>query len=116
MQTCGEFGKRHYRPLFARPVKLRSLHDRVKPQGSIAASLRTTPAPVTRVLFMLGRRWRLPILFGLFAEPSTRTSQLLRDTPGISQKMLTQHLGELEADGLIARQDFGDSRHGMNTA
>jgi DNA-binding HxlR family transcriptional regulator len=37
-----------------------------------------------------------------------RTSQFLRDIPGISQKMLTQHLRELEKDGLVSRQDFGE--------
>jgi DNA-binding HxlR family transcriptional regulator len=37
-----------------------------------------------------------------------RTSELKRDLPGISQKMLTQHLRELERDGLIERIDFGE--------
>jgi DNA-binding HxlR family transcriptional regulator len=70
------------------------------PDGSVAH--------VTRVLRMISRRWKLPILFRLFAEPSMRTSQLLRDIPGISQKMLTQHLRELEKDRLVARRDFGE--------
>ena len=70
------------------------------PDGSVAH--------VARVLRMISGRWKLPILFRLFASPSMRTSQLLRDIPGISQKMLTQHLRELENDGLIARRDFGE--------
>jgi DNA-binding HxlR family transcriptional regulator len=57
---------------------------------------------------MVHGRWKLPILFRLFAEPSMRTLQLKRDMPGISQKMLTQHLRQLEADGLIDRRDFGE--------
>lgn len=65
-------------------------------------------AHVGRVFRMLSGRWKLPILFRLFAAPSMRTSQLLRDMPGISQKMLTQHLRQLEDDGLVARQDFGE--------
>ncbi len=65
-------------------------------------------AHVGRVLRMISGRWKLPILFRLFAEPSMRTSQLLRDIPRISQKMLTQHLRELENDGLVARHDFGE--------
>ncbi|MFF7056750.1 winged helix-turn-helix transcriptional regulator [Achromobacter spanius] len=63
-------------------------------------------AHVSRVLRMISGRWKLPILFRLFAEPSLRSSQLLRDIPDISQKMLTQHLRELEADGLVQREDF----------
>ena len=35
-----------------------------------------------------------------------RSSQLMRDIPGISQKMLTQHLRELEKDRLVKRIDF----------
>lgn len=63
---------------------------------------------VTRVLRMITGRWKLPILFRLFAEPSMRASQFMRDIPDISQKMLTQHLRELECDGLVARRDFGE--------
>lgn len=32
----------------------------------------------------------------------------MRDIPGISQKMLTQHLRELENDGLVERHDFSE--------
>jgi len=70
------------------------------PDGSVAH--------VTRVLRMISGRWKLPILFRLFAEPSMRTSQLLRDIPNISQKMLTQHLKELENDEPVVRRDFGE--------
>ncbi len=41
-----------------------------------------------------------------FERASMRTSQLLRDIPGVSQKMLTQHLRELENDGLVRRHDY----------
>lgn len=70
------------------------------PEGSVAH--------VTRVVRMIRGRWKLPILFRLYADPSLRTSQLRRDMAGISQKMLTQHLRELEADRLIERTDFGE--------
>ena len=55
---------------------------------------------------MIQGRWKLPILFRLFADPTMRSSQLIRDIPGISQKMLTQHLRELENDRLVQRIDF----------
>jgi DNA-binding HxlR family transcriptional regulator len=61
---------------------------------------------VTRVIRMIHGRWKLPILFRLYADPSMRTLQLKRDLPGISQKMLTQHLRELANDGLVDRVDF----------
>jgi DNA-binding HxlR family transcriptional regulator len=70
------------------------------PDGSVAH--------VTRALRMISGRWKLPILFRLFAEPSMRASQFMRDIPDISQKMLTQHLREMENDGLVVRRDFGE--------
>ena len=70
------------------------------PDGSVAE--------VSRLLRMISGRWKLPILFRLLAEPSMRTLQLKRDISGISQKMLTQHLKELEKDRLIERTDFGE--------
>ncbi|UXR94783.1 winged helix-turn-helix transcriptional regulator [Agrobacterium tumefaciens] len=74
------------------------------PDGSVAH--------VGRVLGMLTGRWKLPILFRLFASPSMRSSQFLREMSGISQKVLTQHLRDLEADGLVERRDFHEQpRH-----
>jgi DNA-binding HxlR family transcriptional regulator len=70
------------------------------PDGSVAH--------VTRVIRMIHGRWKLPILFRLYADPAIRTLQLKRDLPGISQKMLTQHLRELADDGLVERVDFAE--------
>ena len=55
---------------------------------------------------MLHGRWKLPILFRLYADPSMRTLQLKRDLPGILQKMLTQHLRALADDGFVEWVDF----------
>ena len=63
---------------------------------------------VGRVIKMIQSRWKLPILFRLYADPSIRTLQLKRDLPGVSQKMLTAHLREMARDGLIERVDFGE--------
>jgi DNA-binding HxlR family transcriptional regulator len=63
-------------------------------------------ADVSRVIGMIHGRWKLPILFRLYADTSMRMLQLKRDMPGVSQKMLTQHLRELAGDGLIERVDF----------
>jgi DNA-binding HxlR family transcriptional regulator len=61
---------------------------------------------------MVQGRWKLPILFRLFADPALRTLQLKRDLGSISQKVLTQHLRELADDGLVARvEHVGKSLH-----
>jgi len=65
-------------------------------------------AHVGRVIRMIQGRWKLPILFRLYADASMRTLQMKRDLPGISQKVLTQHLRELVADRLIERIDFNE--------
>ena len=70
------------------------------PDGSVAL--------VDRAFRILGGRWKLQILFRLYAEPTMRSSQFLRDISGISQKVLTQNLRDLEANGLIQRTDFDE--------
>jgi DNA-binding HxlR family transcriptional regulator len=67
-----------------------------------------TAGHVIRVIRMVQGRWKLPILFRLFADPAMRSSRLIKDIPGISQKMLTEHLRELERDRLIERIDFNE--------
>jgi DNA-binding HxlR family transcriptional regulator len=65
-------------------------------------------AHVARVIRMIQGRWKLPILFRLYADPSMRTLQLKRDLPGVTQKVLTEQLRQLANDGLIERVDFGE--------
>ena len=65
-------------------------------------------AHVSRVIRMIQGRWKLPILFRLYADASMRTLQMKRDLPGISQKVLTQQLRELAADRLVERIDFNE--------
>lgn len=57
-------------------------------------------------LKVLVGRWKLLILFHLFSAPVLRFSELRRVIPGISQKMLIQHLRELEKDGVINRKVY----------
>jgi DNA-binding HxlR family transcriptional regulator len=58
--------------------------------------------PVDVPLTVLGGRWKLLIGFFLLQRPR-RSNELRRLLPPISQKMLTQQLRELEADGIVVR-------------
>ena len=58
---------------------------------------------VQRAVAAIEGRWKLAILFRLFEHPVLRFSELERDIDEVSQKMLAQHLRELERDGLIGR-------------
>ncbi len=62
--------------------------------------------PVELTVDVIGGRWRAALLAHL-KEGAHRYGELRRRTPGISEKMLSQRLRELEADGLIARRDLG---------
>jgi DNA-binding HxlR family transcriptional regulator len=52
---------------------------------------------------MLEGRWKMVIIFHLFARGVLRFSELERSIPGVSQKMLIQQLRELERDGIVSR-------------
>lgn len=52
---------------------------------------------------MIKGRWKLLILFNLFGGRVRRFSELERSIPGVSQKMLTQQLRQLENAGLVHR-------------
>lgn len=56
-------------------------------------------------LAVVGGKWKVLILWVLGTEPR-RFGELRRQIPGISEKMLIQHLKELESDGIVSRKDF----------
>ncbi len=51
-------------------------------------------------------KWKSLILWELEAHQVRRFGELRRGLPGVSEKMLIQHLRELEADGLVHREVF----------
>ena len=51
-------------------------------------------------------KWALQVVTALAAGPQ-RNGALLRRIDGISQKVLTQTLRELERSGLVERTDYG---------
>ena len=61
------------------------------------------------LLRLIGGRWKMVLIRELENGPR-RHGQLLRSLTGITQKMLTQRLRELEIDGLIQRRDFLEGR------
>ncbi|WP_061936963.1 helix-turn-helix domain-containing protein [Aureimonas sp. AU22] len=62
-----------------------------------------------RVLELFGTKWTSMILHTLHVRHAgaARTGVLLRSLPGISKKMLTQTLREMEESGLITRHVQG---------
>ena len=56
-------------------------------------------------LDVIGGKWKGLILWALRSE-ARRFGELRRAVKGISEKMLIQHLKEMEADGIVKRRDF----------
>ena len=55
---------------------------------------------------ILEGRWKMMIIFQLFARTVLRFSELERAIRGVSQKMLIQQLRELERDGVVERKVY----------
>jgi DNA-binding HxlR family transcriptional regulator len=56
-----------------------------------------------QALERLASKWRVLLIYALLAGPQ-RHSQLRRRLPGISQKVLTETLRDMEQDGLVKRE------------
>ena len=65
-----------------------------------------TGCPLTAALAAIGGKWKLIIVYWL-AESPKHFAALRRLMPSISQKVLTQQLGELVSDGIAQRRPKG---------
>lgn len=55
----------------------------------------------------IGGKWKTLLLWALQLRPH-RFAELRRLSPGISEKVLTQQLRQMEADGLVSRHDYDE--------
>ena len=62
--------------------------------------------PLTAALAAMGGKWKLIIIYWLAEEPR-HFAALRRLMPSISQKVLTEQLRELIADGIVDRAETG---------
>ena len=61
--------------------------------------------PVATTVSLIGSKWKLLIMRNLLARP-WRFNELQKNLEGISQKVLTDSLRSMEADGIITRTVF----------
>jgi DNA-binding HxlR family transcriptional regulator len=77
----------------------------------LASNLSHSPdqcRPVGEIFSLIGEKWTAVILAHL-GEGKMRFNELLRETTGISQKMLAASLRELERDGFVTRTIYAVS-------
>ncbi|WP_134500928.1 winged helix-turn-helix transcriptional regulator [Microvirga pakistanensis] len=65
----------------------------------------STGCSVERALNLIDGKWKIVILYKLL-RGTLRFNELRRLIPGVTQRMLTHQLRELEADGLIVRMVY----------
>lgn len=63
--------------------------------------------PVETTLSLITSRWKVLIIRDLF-EGTKRFGELQRSVGKVSQKVLTQNLRQMEADGLITRTVYAE--------
>ncbi|WUS95379.1 helix-turn-helix transcriptional regulator [Streptomyces sp. NBC_00708] len=63
---------------------------------------------IDAALDVVSGKWKGLILWELEARGVRRFAELRRGLPGVSEKMLTQHLREMEADGLVHREVYAE--------
>jgi DNA-binding HxlR family transcriptional regulator len=79
-----------------------------KVQQALKGNLRVADCPSRSVLDHVTSRWGSLVLL-LLLEGTRRFSELAREIGGVSEKMLTQTLRTLEADGLLLRTVYATS-------
>jgi DNA-binding HxlR family transcriptional regulator len=75
-----------------------------EPAGTNGANVFSQSCPSRRALELVANKWSLLLIPALRDGP-VRNNELLRRIEGISQKVLTQTLRELQRKGLVQRID-----------
>ena len=75
---------------------------------SDAGAERDGPCPMASVADLVFSRWTAPILWMLHTHGRLRFVELEQQMSGISPKVLTRRLRQLERDGLVHRRYFAE--------
>jgi DNA-binding HxlR family transcriptional regulator len=65
-----------------------------------------TRCPLIYALNIIGQKWKLPIMWYLIDNDSTRYNELKRKVKGVTNMMLTKSLKELVEHNLIVRTQY----------
>jgi DNA-binding HxlR family transcriptional regulator len=74
----------------------------------VQASDEDDQCPVETTLAVIGGKWKAVLIFHMVRGGAHRFAELRRKTHGISERVLTRQLRELEADGIVRREVFAE--------
>ena len=63
---------------------------------------------IDAALDVVSGKWKGLVLWELHAHGTRRFAELRRALPGVSEKMLTQHLRQMAEDGLVHREVYAE--------
>src|SRR5712692_7976528 len=86
---------------FTQRCPLRVCHKRIESLPMVGGGLEYS-APFQRAIELIGKRWTGAVVKALIPAPA-RFNQLLAGIPGISDRVLTERLRELEAEAIVER-------------
>ena len=80
--------------------------DNVSTPTHMLKNYSTPKDPISFIRNIIGRKWKLEIIYFLHENENTRYNELKRRIPGITNIMLTKSLREMEKYGLILRREL----------
>ncbi len=66
----------------------------------------TDKCAIKYTLRVVSGKWKTMLLYQMFINKIRRYGELKKSLPGVTHKMLSQQLKELENDGLIFRKEY----------
>lgn len=74
--------------------------------NELEADVLNSNCPSRQILNNVTSKWGVLIFYALSGQKVKRFSELRREIDGVSEKMLTQTLKTLEADGFVTRKSY----------
>ena len=75
--------------------------------NKVISNKKNLECPVATTINLIGNKWKLLIIRDLL-NGTKRFGELRKSLTGISQRVLTENLRELETDGLLNRKVFAE--------